>query len=496
MSNSPAQYLTSSKFSVPGSLAKKEYAAVPDAETSTAYAEVEFITIDGEDGSGVLVTTGNRSFKNDNTCAIKSLEYASSNGARCRVELIDSEGGNFDQFYQKIIKLPKESTVGGSTGYRMRVRFGWLNSISSNNANATTIPDLTKDLYFLPLTIDARIEDGKMKFTIEGSDLGPVVKALHVKKTYGTQENPIPLKEAIKNLLKDVNVEVKFKKVAEPDSDNNDAWDFDEKIKDFWVAENKDVMSTIQDWTKNHTTKDGKGTLITYDVLDKKPTLIIWEFSGDEKDKNRDISIGQFIVNGGRHSNVISFNPQVNFISTWYAKISGGGTGATTSSKALEGDGQTSEENVPAIKAGTSVNTTVSRSSKNTEGNDAITKSSEALAKNIEANKSFEPLTGQAISSELRIIGTTSEKYLSLGNTIMSTVSIIYLNPMSISESRGESCGDWLAKSPINKTLSSPDWFVSEFNHVISDGKFVTTLNVELVGVQVDNTKSLFDNGT
>jgi hypothetical protein len=98
----------------------------------------------------------------------------------------------------------------------------------------------------------------------------------------------------------------------------------------------------------------------------------------------------------------------------------------------------------------------------------------------------------QSIEAELVIQGDPGVHLVDMKRVIGSYVSVVAVNPFHIFSS-GNDCGGWLAQPGCNEVLSNKNWLVRGAYHKISEGQFITTLNLFLAtpGVTIDANEPL-----
>jgi len=457
-------------------------------ESVTPIVEVVFSR---KGGGEAKITVGNKSAPQfGHEAVIKSFEYGTSNGATCKLEILDEQGGSFHAFVDSIIKCLGTSSSGEN---QMTVRYGWSTEICSINSTEnfnTKRVQWSSKVNFVPLDMQVNFEGGKVKFIVTATDTMQVAFVGRESKIWGDDENPLPLKEAIIKLFSDnePKAKVKFLKRA------GGTWEFEGDPVCKWQADNQNKLSVVQKWIEPFLTKDKKGIRITYDTSEKIPTLIFWEdpLPRCNESSLSSSSIGTFIVNGGKCSDVISFSPTINWAAA-FAKLSvagnsgGSTTGEPTNQNDPEAAGPCKKPQTP--QTGIQQSIPVSEPGNCVHGEDAVKKTAQSQKAHSKAN-SFMTDGLQAIEAELKIVGNPLEKFSDIKILVGTTASIVVINPFHLKGSgslpqmingKNEgSCGDWLADPQCNRVLTNRAWIVISVNHAIKEGSFITTLKLVL----------------
>lgn len=440
-----------------------------DVEMLSPWVRVNFVN---EDTS---ITVGNKSYPSrDNTAVIKSFEYGLSDGLMCKIEIVDEEGGSFEKFFDNMIKcigdLERE--------FFMSVEWGWTKKTCFGNSNI--IESKTPKLFLIPVSMDVNFANGIVKYTIGAPDPIQIAFASRTRKEFGTSTNEMPLKEAIRELCRTScpRFDVKFLSRNIDGTINTQEWEFKDNPKGSWKANNQNKLSIITDWTKNYVTENDKGIFVQWDNMSEegKPSIILWENNDSEHKALQ--TLGTFIVNGGTCSNVLEFNPTINWVAPMANKGTGGGTGSSVTAETTE----TSEEGqglCDSGEPGIQENVSISEDAINNYGREATKKVIESLKENSEAQSQYTP-TLTPIEAELTIQGNTNMSYIDVRKIVGLSASVVVINPFHIRGS-GDDCGRWLAKPGCNRILTNKKWMVKGVNHSITDGSYKTSLKLVLV---------------
>jgi len=446
------------------------------ANSLSPWVEVSFL-------AGDKITVGNQSSPNNkNLAVIKSFEYGFSNGHGCKVEIIDQEGGDFSKFANKLNKNIKRT----SEEYGMQVRFGWVYLTCTGAPARLSSPTLT----FLPMNIEVDISEGKIRFMITGSDMIQSVFVTRSDDTFGTDDKPIPLKQAIKRLSEETEPKfsVEYVRLESNGEINKDGWNFHSRYgKDgpytVYNSDNQNKLATIQSWVSSFTTELDKGITATWDSENNK--LLLWEDPTPDCNQTTmdKLIIGTWLVNAGKCSNVLSFTPRINWIAAAAALTTAANTAGSTSGETVKKekdcDVQTRETGIQRVP-------TVSRQSIDADGmQNAAKNTNKAEDKHMKANKrstfGLEP-----IEAELRIQGDPSNDLCNSRAILGRFASVVVINPFYLSGGNG--CGEWIANPLCQDILSNKYWMIKGVDHSIREGSYNTTLKLFLAVPGLDFT--------
>ena len=437
----------------------KEIIRPPEGAVCAPFVELDF--------DGKILTMGNSSSPPDNHAAIKSFEYGvgCDLGGGFKVEIID-EGGIT---YKRILDvINKTTSLADEDVKRCSVTFGWIIRSCDGTVTIDTNEHYGKKLYFLPLKVESQFENGVLKLTFEGSSYAPRWAETRYTKTLGSQDQKMPLKQALTQMFTEFDPKVKSVKFINKDGGELEFANSDggpEGPKSLWPMDQQSAPAVARKWLSGLTSKDGLGILMLYDPTG--PHVVFQENPLSDKccDEN---SLGTYIVNGGNCSPVIGFTPVINWLKSPNA-AGGGSTGGAAS-----GDNAELIKPTPRIeKVGSQTGPTVQQHEWMWRApDDMARKNADAIAAHLEANTRFEVLG--AIEGELTILGRPDITIS--GDIAVKYISIIVINPFYISS---ESC-TWISTSTCNNILSNKKWFITGVNHKISNGSYVTTLKVQL----------------
>jgi hypothetical protein len=259
----------------------------------------------------------------------------------------------------------------------------------------------------------------------------------------------------------------------------------EEGTSDAWGCRNQTPLGAVREWLKDKMTENDKGTIIFWDSTSPTPRLVIFEDPlpkcwSDLATEQCQRSIGTYIVNGGKDSPVLSFDPQIKFNFAAAARAGAGADSETTEARRTPGspcpESTGTSRGTGATPPGTGDTTFVQMSENFNQiyGPGSLRLALRGVVANERANKTYEN-----IEAELRIQGDPT---LDNPFTIkVKTVSIIVINPFHLrATGSNSSCPEWLIGPPCNQILSNKNWFIKGVSHEIKEGSFTTTLKLYL----------------
>lgn len=475
----------------------------PAGRQAESFAPIVEIVI----GGLTLITVGNQSFPTSpHTAIIKSFEFGFIDSPEMKIEILDEKAGEFSLLIDSIVKCAKLAT---SIGTELKARWGWT----------MTMCDGTKDVIWSPWSksilyqIQINYSQGKMKYNISCKTVETIHQQLREDETFGEDGKKMHLEDAIEQLcLIAPPVRVKFcRRNADGKLECGKGilnWkDFGPKgPKEVWQSDNESRYATIAKWIEpfriDDGTDPGKGVILVMDPLEKD-LLIVLEDPGPNPGQPATActsSIGSFIVNGGKCSPVIEFNPTFN----WTAGYGNFGAGGSTDSS-NKSTSNFKEDTKPACQEephGQNVGqntTTVSTEAAHeahspNRANDEVNKSQTAHSK---ASRITE-VNVHPIKADLKILGDPRPQFIYVGDWLGKTIGIIAINPFYITGSVNNNCGDWTAKPLCNEILSNKGWVVQGINHTIQEGTYTTTLKLFLPtpGIEIAHPDPLGGQGS
>lgn len=426
------------------------------------------------------ITVGNQSSPPDNHAVIKSFEYGFSEGAGVKLEIYDEEGSSLADFVNRLSK----TVCNAGSDYKMNIDFGWIIEDCDGNITTEKASDYGNNLYFLPLKIEMAFESGKIKYTIEGTDLQDRISETSSSIAEGRDDAGIDLKTAIRNL---------FARSCPPFDPNNilfqdingNEWDFANSVGGpngpvaVWNPEQQNNLAAVRRWISNVTTENNKGIVMQWKPDAPQPTIVFLEDPNPAPDENTQCcqyNMGTYIVNGGNCSPVIQFSPQVN-----WTLSTGAGRGATTpggssAGSATPDDSEGDEGTIE--RSGIPYSGTIDQNMAMWLPHDQHARQTQRSDEAHTRATSFREIP-QSINAELRIVGDPALAFpLGGAGLVGKSVSIVVINPFYVTSS-GAGC-DWLANPPCNEILSNKHWMIMGANHQIREGSYTTTLKLFL----------------
>jgi len=456
-----------------------------------------------EDNSGGMkITVGNDSYKQrPNTACIKSMEFGHMDKPQAILQIVDEAGGEFGLFVDALRKCGATNVASAV----MQLKFGWVKSNCEGFGEQDTI---TFDGYIKMMMpqVEVSYGEGLIRYTIQATAIDAVTTNQRKDETYGKAMrltdaiNKICEKNEINVVYASVMADGSVKKTYEwpPGLSAEEApwvWNVGgtDGPKGSWQGDNNDVLSTISNWITPYRTNDDKGIMMTFASMDYEE-LWLWQdpkikttcttYEAGQKSSDKRGSLGTFIVNGGKCSPVIRFDPKINFLQAQAARSTGGNpSGAENSAPVRPSDPGTAKTDgsCPQDKnIGPENQATITQNAKENYPPDIVHK--ETLKSNmahIEANMLTE-FNISEIQAELTTIGMPTQEFVDHKLFQQAPVSIIVMNPFHISGDRNGGCGDWswLASSGCNEVLSDNQYRCEGVNHSIKEGSYTTTLKV------------------
>lgn len=453
-------------------------------------------------GGGVEVTVGNESFSADpNKAIIKSIEFGFSGKMEGKMEIIDEKGGEMGFFLRTLQGMDKCVTRIG-TGSILEFEIGW----TGNDCEGNRIVKKSPKMRAVILGIESQVSNGLIRFIIVFGPSETVLQSYYIDKTWGTEEDPIKLEDAINQLGQYTEggspaITIKYaEKKANGEVEFVGGFDWVNHGKkgplNAWKGNGENKYQTISQWIAPYRVKDGakeKGVVLMHQP-DEPDVLILLRDPSVEEEQQFNISkvIANFIVNGGSCSNVLEFNPKLNLVNVMARFKSGGSSGGSLkSNNEFSEDEKKPTPSKAGDDAGPKTQVVPSQPALYSEGPKNAQKE---VNKSQEVHSRAEAVTidGQAAgtTAELRIVGTTLPEFYAL-NSLGKSVSVTIINPFYIQGGQpGRSCGDWIKRADCNRFLSNKNWEIHGWSHAVQEGSFVTTLNLFLATPEMDGHTS------
>ena len=452
-----------------GSEATK-YLCVPPEKPMSGHIYAPFFELSLK---GMLFKCGNESYDRDpHKVALKSMQYGlaqGQGGINCEFELIAEGATGYKELLDVINKSIAEAPEDIKDCW---FKFGWIRKVcgSGSTLNGPESPRIP----ILPTKISTNIDSGVTKIKLTCTDLLFRSFSRRVEKSEGSEDDLIPLKQAIKQLCdnNDPVIDVEFRGADGGDLEFELSEEKEGKgPKSGWQANELPLLSTIRNWVNVVKTAKGLGVYFKYDPENVK--LIIQE---DDACTGKDENCGcnniaaSYIVNGGNCSNVLSFSPDIEWVLD--AGGGGGGSGGSSNGNMIKAKTDPKIGDIEPSGSGNTISIPVEANTIPPEVRAA--NAEEANAAHTMANKGLE--LRKTIEAELTIIGDPS--WHTLASFKGRYVSIAVVSPFAITGGSGECV--WLAKPPLNPVLSNKMWMVQSADHQIEAGKYVTKLKVTL----------------
>ena len=450
----------------------------------------------GFDGEAGKITVGNNSSPPDNHAVIKSFEYGCTEGQVMKCEIFDEDGGDFTKFTERLSK----TLARAGEDYRMVVDFGWIIKKCDGTVRVESVKKNGGQLTFLPIKCDVAYEQGKLKFTIEGTDFMDRINENRIEDNQGSEDQKKPLKQAIKDVFAENDPKVTSIRYLR--RDGTEPWDFSnadggpQGPKAVWTCDQQNALATVRKWISPLRTKDDKGIVIEWNCAADQAELILWEGPDPCKPDGCCIrNLGTYIVNGGKCSPVISFNPSLSWV--LFNNDGSGGAGASATDG---GHAKAEGADCPGGGGGLFYDSGKKKGKKKgkKQGREKVgiakTTSGDSNTNQWRSNAQIVPKAMKAdaahsLAVKLREQPGVIEADLKIqGNPNLvlpikmhgQSISIIVINPFHVKSGGGGSCGEWLAEPPCNKLFSNKNWRIAGVNHQIQEGNYVTTLKIRL----------------
>jgi len=445
--------------------------------------------------SDLEITVGNDSAVNlDNTVCIKSFEFGFSDGWTSTLEIIDEKGGAFPLFIDNIVKCAEKAHI---SEVQVEMQWGWTSAACNGSTPVITSPTIIGT----GMHLEINQSGGVIKYNINIKCITDVSFAMREDAVFGESGKPMPLQNAIQELCKiEPIIEVEFARRSKDGKRiNGFEWKgFGEKgPSGVWKASSLNRLSVISSWIESFNTSNDKGIVLIMDST-KPNTLVLWEDLTNECNETSlcDTSVGTFLVNAGGCSNVLEFNPTINWVGGFTKQSSGGVAGGAIDSKPqLKEDGRK-----PCSEQGKNVGIqeTIIVSDFAVEAHGFKNAGNETnKAQSAHQHADIFSAQSEPIEADLRIIGDPRPVFINIAQCIGKFISIVAINPFHIL-GQSSSCGDWLASPGCNPILSNKNWMIKGINHSIQEGSYVTVLKLYLAapGIKISKSDPLGGSGS
>lgn len=448
------------------------------------------------------ITVGNDSYpSNPNKAIIKSIEFGFIDTNQGKLEIVDEEGSELSVFLDSVQKCAKRF----ESRTEIKFRVGWTTTTCGSTSGS---PAWSPYITALILSIQSNLSNGLIKFIVNFASSEAVVQNWRQDETFGEEiaGKDMKLEEAIQALCaKDPAINVRFGWYDESGElkFGNHKWvNHGEKgPKAAWHGDSLNKYATIMHWIEPYRIdhgKNGKGAILIHDPKEPNDLIILRDPTPDCDEKvNPTLHLGTFLVNAGKCSNVLEFNPTFDFISAMAAFASGGTTkgGLKSNNVFKEKGGKSDCEKPHGDNAGPENTTSPTQQIVHTDGPDSASdEANKSQQRHLVAGRLVD-VKGAAITAELRVVGMVYPKLYQMITGYRC--SIVVISPFYIQggqrTSSGYQCGDFLKKASCHPFYSNKEWLVNGINHSVQEGSFVTTLKLTLPspGVELDSGNTL-----
>lgn len=438
------------------------------------------------DGTG-KITVGNQSMPSRrNHAAVKSLKYGHTaggggGGLELDVEVADEAGGSFAMFMDHIVSVQDFDRIRNRNW--MKAKWGWIEASCDGTTQALRFTEHTLNL----INIEFSYQHGMMKYMLKGLDESAVAFESSVDETFGTDESPLALKQAIISICDRYSCSVQFLRPR-----TLEEWNFGDSAarggagdptfpKQCFKSHSENFIQAIMRWITPYRTDRELG--ITPAFNSQLPPgshnqLILWESfaprCGEELGCDR--SIGTYIVNGGKNSPVISFQPNI--------KWTFGGLNRSSGASSTYADEQPAETGDPDCDSGPNGPDDPNQGNRtfNIVTDDAVnvygtrTSLQETMRAQVEHTRAN--VSRGTIEAELKIQG--DPLLAAPVDMVGKTCSIVVINPFHIQDLGNDDCGDWLQVESCNPVLSNRQWMILGTSHEVKEGSYTTTIKLTL----------------
>lgn len=448
-----------------------------------------FVKLTIGDGNNEI-TVGNESYPtNPNTAIIKSFEVGWIDSPSMVIEVVDEAGGRFGMIVDSIHKCLANGFDKATT---LTVEWGWVIRTCENDMRMIS----SGPVKTVNIQIEINYSEGKIKYKLTGQSFPePIFEERREDKNLGQEGKAMQLEDAIRQLCAmppAVNVEFCWREADGKWKCGSHAWrGFPKKgPRAIWQSDNMSKVPVITKWLEpfrvDDGSKKGKGIIVLSDTQVPDKIYITRDLTPEPGDSASQCSsenlLGTFIVNGGKCSPVISFNPTFNWIKGTANFSSGGGTNGPGSSRSrFEEDEKTAQqEKTHGPGGGLQQQLTVTQQAWNSYGpKNAWLETMKSHQAHAKAGRLTE-INVESITAELVILGDPRQQFTVGPQFWGKSVAIVAINPFHITQTGNKSCGDWLALPGCNEVLSNKQWQIQGINHSIKEGSYTTTLKLFL----------------
>ena len=464
-----------------------------------------WVTVTFKEGNGKRITVGNLSSSElDNSAVIKSFDFGFSTGSECKIVIHDTQGSSMHIFVQNMMK---ELIVSEQSDRLAKVQWGWGKTGCGKNMPANS----SKSHFLLINWIETNFIQGKFIHEITLTDTLATAHEGGVEKIFGGDghKNALTLKKALKEVLMSepapIVSSVKFQRlengkavesVTDPKTGKtSDAVNFKyfkDGIESRFSGNASNKFEAARNWAGCYLTDREKCVKMFYNTEVDNGEVIFWEIPVYDCNKTMDAKncIGTYIVNGGKDSSVIEFNPRIKWTYGGYSVVGGNVPTNTIKARNLAHQKAYGVLRCPELRrpeivgAGQTLSITTPDGAKDSFMHDATTVVQEGQAMSIYQDNII--IMDGGIRADMVIVGDPKFPTQADGVIYGLFISIVFVNPFHLIADEEEPCGEWMANPPCNEFLSNKNWLIERVNHKIQDGTYTTTLGLWLAAPGVD----------
>lgn len=474
---------------------------------------------------GHPLTVGNKSSPAyPHKAVIKSFEFGHSEGVTVRAVIQDQHGGTFETFFEHLFKDWKNVSKKAN---KMRFQFGWVKS----GCKEPHPESISPCYYAIMNSLETSVSEGKFTVEMTGRDMGYVIpEGGYNGLLGGNGQEGMCLKDAVIDMMTNSvhpNFEsVKFVKAIGKDqyieagfhscddgcscsnprtnSINNTIPEDDPKNikptinrgpKGKWPGHGQDKFQVALRWLRRNYSNNRKQWIMINNPTNESELLFREDRTPKCEAKGsgywNPTCVGTYVVNGGKESPVIEFNPKIEWK---FGQLTGvGGDLGTTTSKPHDNEGSVSPgrndcpqlNNIAQPGGGQVVQVTENETSKERYGENSIREDQKSI------DEAFKVIQGDFsrgdVEADLVIVGNPTIVQPQFARD--STVHIIFINPYFIDHPNGrvENAKWQIGSEPCNSVLTNIAWRIKSITHKIELGSYTTIINVWLTepGVKI-----------
>ena len=448
------------------------------------------------------ITTGNINATAEGTvftASVLNFEFGctgakGNGGGILKATIIDEDGSALHKFLEYLfICITKTDNA-----YKFGAKWGWCGRKGCENEEKTI--EVDEELRLSLADIQVSFDEGKVKYELTGTDLGPLSIGGRIVESWGDENKPEFLKIAIEKLGREVEPkwETEFEKFEDGKVGFNPAGGISPENgpQGIWRGKQTSKIQVIRNWLNSYTTFNKKGFIVVWNWSKKTPILRIAEVPDVSQSKT--LTLGTFFVNAGDCSTVISFSANFNYIPGMVSMLEGGalepqtGKEAVAEPKYIDGSSASKEQKTAGLSSSTIVD-------ENAQANYTDTDAGKQVNNANLLNSKFSSHGVQPITAEMRIIGNPSRKFVYplYASPAVVFCAVVVVNPFKLTKK--SDCPVWehgLAASDCNSVLSNTQWMVDGIHHQISAGNYTTTIALSLTTPGIDIPPGDMGNGT